>query len=41
LDEAAGSISEFRFDESSQTVTSLGTISDGLTGNGMQGTAAR
>jgi 6-phosphogluconolactonase len=42
LDEAAGSISEFRLDESSQTVTLLGTISDGLTGNiGMQGMAAR
>jgi hypothetical protein len=42
LDEAAGSISEFRFDESSQTLTLLGAISDGLTGNvGMQGMAAR
>jgi 6-phosphogluconolactonase len=42
LDEAAGSISEFRFDESSQTLTLFGTISDGLTANiGMQGMAAR
>jgi 6-phosphogluconolactonase len=42
LDEAAGSISEFRFDESSQTLTLLGAISDGLTGNtGHQGMAAR
>jgi 6-phosphogluconolactonase len=42
LDEAAGSISEFRFDESSQTLTLLGAISDGLTGNtGNQGIAAR
>jgi 6-phosphogluconolactonase len=42
LDEAAGSISEFRFDESSQTLTLLGAISNGLTGNtGNQGIAAR
>jgi hypothetical protein len=42
LDGAAGSISEFRLDESSQTLTLVGTISDGLTGNrGMQGMAAR
>jgi 6-phosphogluconolactonase (cycloisomerase 2 family) len=41
LDGAAGSISEFRVDESSQTLTLLGTISDGLTANGgLQGLAA-
>jgi 6-phosphogluconolactonase (cycloisomerase 2 family) len=41
LDEAAGSISEFCFDESSQILTPFGTISDGLTRNvGMQGMAA-
>ena len=41
LDGAAGSISEFRLDESSQTLTLLGTISDGLTPNsGVQGLAA-
>ena len=41
LDGAAGSISEFRLDESSQTLTLLGTISDGLTANsGLQGLAA-
>ena len=41
LDGAAGSISEFRFDESSQTLTLLGRISDGLTANsGLQGLAA-
>jgi 6-phosphogluconolactonase (cycloisomerase 2 family) len=41
LDAAAGSISEFRFDESSQTLTLLGRISDGLTANsGLQGLAA-
>ena len=42
LDGAAGSISEFRLDESSQTLTLLGTISIGLTGNsGLQGLSAR
>ena len=42
LDGAAGSISEFRLDESSQTLTLLGTISNGLTGNsGLQGLSAR
>ena len=42
LDAAGGSISEFRFDESSQTLTLFGTISDGLTGSsGNQGIAAR
>jgi 6-phosphogluconolactonase len=41
LDGAAGAISEFRLDESSQTLTLLGTISDGLTANsGLQGLAA-
>ncbi len=41
LDGGAGSISEFRFDESSQTLTLLGRISDGLTANsGLQGIAA-
>jgi 6-phosphogluconolactonase len=41
LDGGAGSISEFRFDESSQTLTLLGRISDGLTANsGLQGLAA-
>ena len=41
LDGAAGSISEFRLDESSQTLTLLGTISAGLTANsGLQGLAA-
>jgi 6-phosphogluconolactonase len=41
LDAATGSISEFRLDESSQTLTLLGTISDGLTANsGLQGLAA-
>jgi 6-phosphogluconolactonase len=41
LDAGAGSISEFRFDESSQTLTLLGRISDGLTANsGLQGLAA-
>lgn len=41
LDGAAGSISEFRVDESSQTLTLLGTISDGLTAkSGLQGLAA-
>ena len=42
LDGAAGLISEFRIDESSQTLTLLGTISNGLTGNsGLQGLSAR
>jgi 6-phosphogluconolactonase len=42
LDGAAGSISEFRLDESSQTLTLLGTISNGLTANsGLQGLSAR
>jgi 6-phosphogluconolactonase len=41
LDGAAGAISEFRLDESSQTLTPLGRISDGLTANsGLQGLAA-
>jgi 6-phosphogluconolactonase len=41
LDGGAGSISEFRFDESSQTLTLLGRISDGLSANrGLQGLAA-
>jgi 6-phosphogluconolactonase len=41
LDGAAGSISEFRLDENSQTLTLLGTITNGLTGNsGLQGLAA-
>ena len=41
LDGAAGSISEFRLDESSQNLTLIGTISDGLTANsGLQGLAA-
>jgi len=41
LDGAAGSISEFRLDESSQTLTLLGTIFAGLTANsGLQGLAA-
>jgi 6-phosphogluconolactonase len=41
LDGGAGSISEFRFDESSETLTLLGRISDGLTANsGLQGLAA-
>jgi 6-phosphogluconolactonase len=41
LDGAAGSISEFRLDESSQTLTLLGTISDGLIANsGLQGLVA-
>jgi 6-phosphogluconolactonase len=41
LNGAAGSISEFRLDESSQTLTLIGTISDGLTANsGLQGLAA-
>ena len=40
--DAAGSISEFRFDESSQTLTLLGTISNGLTADsGLQGLTAR
>jgi hypothetical protein len=38
---AAGSISEFRLDESSQTLTLLAAISAGLTANsGLQGLAA-
>jgi 6-phosphogluconolactonase (cycloisomerase 2 family) len=42
LDGTAGLISEFRIDESSQTLTLLGTISDGLTPNsGLQGLSAR
>jgi len=41
LDGGAGSISEFRFDESSQTLTLIGRISDGLTANsGLNGLAA-
>jgi 6-phosphogluconolactonase len=41
LDGGTGSISEFRFDESSQTLTLLGRISVGLTANsGLQGIAA-
>jgi 6-phosphogluconolactonase (cycloisomerase 2 family) len=41
LDAGAGSISEFRLDESTETLTLIGTISDGLTGNnGMEGLAA-
>ena len=41
LDGAAGAISEFRLDESSQALTPLGRISDGLTANsGLQGLAA-
>jgi 6-phosphogluconolactonase len=41
LDAGAGAISEFRLDESSQTLALLGTISDGLTGNsGLNGLTA-
>ena len=41
LDAGAGSISEFRLDESTETLTLIGTISDGLTANsGMEGLAA-
>jgi len=41
LDAVAGSISEFRLDESTETLTLIGTISDGLTVNsGLQGLAA-
>ncbi len=41
LNGAAGSISEFRLDESSQTLSLIGTILDGLTANsGLQGLAA-
>lgn len=41
LDGGAGAISEFRLDESSQTLTLIGTISDGLTGNsGLNGLTA-
>ena len=41
LDAGAGSISEFRLDESTETLTLIGTISDGLTVNsGLQGLAA-
>jgi 6-phosphogluconolactonase len=41
LDAGAGSISEFRLDESTETLTLIGTISDGLTANsGLQGLAA-
>jgi 6-phosphogluconolactonase len=41
LDGGSGAISEFRLDESSQTLTLIGTISDGLTGNsGLNGLTA-
>ena len=41
LDGGSGAISEFRLDESSQTLTLIGTISDGLTGNsGLNGITA-
>jgi 6-phosphogluconolactonase len=41
LDAGSGAISEFRLDESSQTLTLIGTISDGLTGNsGLNGLTA-
>jgi 6-phosphogluconolactonase len=41
LDAGTGSISEFRLDESTETLTLIGTISDGLTANsGVQGLAA-
>jgi 6-phosphogluconolactonase len=42
LDAAAGEISEFRFDESSQSLVNFGSISVGLTPNsGMNGLQAR
>jgi len=41
LNAGTGSISEFRLDESTETLTLIGTISDGLTANsGVQGLAA-
>ena len=42
LDEAAGAISEFRFDESSRSIVNFGSISVGLTPNsGFNGLQAR
>lgn len=42
LDASIGSISEFRLDESSRTLTLLGMVSDGLRGNaGLNGLTAR
>ena len=42
LDEAAGAITEFRFDESSQSLVNFGSISVGLKANsGMNGLQAR
>jgi 6-phosphogluconolactonase (cycloisomerase 2 family) len=42
LDAAAGAISEFRFDESSQSLVRFGKVSDGLTPNsGLNGLEAR
>ena len=42
LDAAAGEISEFRFDESSQSLVNFGSISVGLTPNsGINGLQAR
>jgi hypothetical protein len=42
LNASAGSISEFRLDESSRTLTLLGTVSDGLRGNAaLNGLTAR